>query len=569
MAALDAEAREMLREWLVRTLEPLYVHSFLLGSCDADPSVLSKYVLALVQTNPEKEGLVEVCRSKLHEFLGDETAPFVDRLFATLRTQSYLQKSPRHEATPTAAAPTNLSAAPSGENNADSHRRGRENDDDAQSRNKRPRRSRSRSRSRSPRDHRNDRKLPRDGSRRDAGRGRGGGGRGGMRGGYDGWMPPPHGGGGGPWGMFPRPMYPPMMNPDSFDPNAYNPDSPSMHHHPHPSQYPPHPHHPHHPPPHHFGGPPRRSKANADDAKKPTDDEAATTLRVENVDPKFINMVKLSGHFSRFGEVVNVQMRPDFRAAFVQFATADSARKAFHSPMPVCNNRFISVKFAKRSPKDLGEIDAGDGPTPEQLRAAALETGKKILEEKRQLLEQDKALQKQRETLLQNQLSQHEMLRDKMQAKGLLGAAEQATMDKKIADLSAQLHALQHPVVAAAPPAGPLATLQAELSQLEAKVKHGRRGGGSIDNRTKVLQLTNLPDALRDASVLEQHFATFGTIDQVRHVDTVAYVKFADRYAGEKALKFGQTYNNAPLEMAWCNDPSALDKTAATEANTE
>ncbi|KAH9187979.1 hypothetical protein AeNC1_010048 [Aphanomyces euteiches] len=520
--SLDADAREMLREWLVRTLEPL---------CDADPSVLSKYVLALVQSNPEKDGLEEVCRSKLAEFLGDETSPFVDRLFAALRTQSYLQKSPRHESTPTGQAPSSSSVT---EPTTESHRRPREDDDEPQSRSKRTRRSRSRSRSRSPRDRKS---YNRDGPRRDqmhGGRGRGRGARG-----YDGWMQPPHM---HHWGMYPRPMYPPMMNPDGFDPNAYNPDSPSMHGMPHHGSFGP--------------PPPRRSKSNPEDGKK---DDEATTLRVENVDPKFINMVKLSAHFSRFGEVVNVQMRPEYKAAFVQFATPESARKAFHSPMPVCNNRFISVKFAKRSPKDLGEIDAGSGPTPEELRAAALETGKKILEEKRQLVEQEKALQKQRETLLQNQLSQHEMLREKMAAKGLLRPAEQETIDKKITDLKAQLHALQHPPQPQAPQQ--LANLHAELSQLEAKVKAGghQRRGTSIDNRTKLVKLTNLPDAMRDASVLEQHFAAFGQIEKVRHDADVGYVKFADRYAGEKAMKFGHTYLDTRLEMTWCDDQNAIE----------
>lgn len=41
--------------------------------CDADPQVLSKYVLALLQNNPQKEGLHDVCISKLEEFLGDGT----------------------------------------------------------------------------------------------------------------------------------------------------------------------------------------------------------------------------------------------------------------------------------------------------------------------------------------------------------------------------------------------------------------------------------------------------------------------------------------------------------------
>ncbi|RHY32821.1 hypothetical protein DYB32_002197 [Aphanomyces invadans] len=375
--------------------------------------------------------------------------------------------------------------------------------------------------------------------------------------------------------MYPRPMYPPMLNPDMpFDPNAYDPDSPSMHP-PHPHFFPPQHHH------HHHGGGNNRGRNQSTD-KTTTDKDggdptaASTTLRVENVDAKFINMVKLSGHFSRFGEVVNVQMRPEFKAAFVQFATAEAARKAFHSPMPVCNNRFIAVKFAKRSPKDLGQIDIQADQTPEALRAAALETGKKILEEKRQLVEQEKALLKQRQTLLQNQLTQHELLRDKMKSKGMLSDTEQAKMDSKIDDLKAQLDALVKPPP---PPAhAPLATLQAELSQLEAKAKAFRRGGGSIDNRTKVVQVTNVPEALRDVAALTQHFATYGAISKVRLVDNDAYVQFADRYAGEKvhsanesfsqpdvlcmqALKFGPSHqpgDDTAMRLSWCEDQSKI-----------
>ncbi|ETV66261.1 hypothetical protein, variant [Aphanomyces astaci] len=519
--ALDADSRESLREWLVRILEPL---------CDAEPSVLSKYVLALVQANPAKEGLEELCRNKLREFLGDETNAFVDRLFKTLRTKAYLQKSssPRHDA-PLAQAPSTLPLLDTSDGDEQNHRRGRDDSDvDVDGgRSKRPRRSRSRSPPSLRDAHRShDRRqaaapYSRE-PRRDQGRvgGGGRGNRGGPRG-YDQWgsLPPHMQSGGGGWGpMYPRPMYPPMLNPDAFDPNAYDPDSPSMH----PPFYPTH-HHP--PPPHNHRGRP----------DKPTfTDSDSTTLRVENVDAKFINMVKLSGHFSRFGDVVNVQMRPEFRAAFVQFATPEAARKAFHSPMPVCNNRFIAVKFAKRSPKDLGEIDVDADQTPEALRAAALETGKKILEEKRQLVEQDKALLKQRQTLLTNQLSQHQLLREKMLAKGLLSATEQPKVDAKIAALKAELDALTQP-----PPNVPLATLQAELSQLEAKAKAIRRGGGggSIDNRTKVVQVTGIPPALRDVTALTQHFATYGSIVKVRLVEDVGYVQFADRYGGEKVRK--------------------------------
>ncbi|ETN24186.1 hypothetical protein PPTG_00614 [Phytophthora nicotianae INRA-310] len=59
---MDGDDKELLREWLIRSLEPV---------CDADPEVLSKYVLALVQNDLQKPGLQDTCVSKLEEFLGD------------------------------------------------------------------------------------------------------------------------------------------------------------------------------------------------------------------------------------------------------------------------------------------------------------------------------------------------------------------------------------------------------------------------------------------------------------------------------------------------------------------
>ncbi|KAF0708160.1 hypothetical protein AaE_013329 [Aphanomyces astaci] len=143
-----------------------------------------------------------------------------------------------------------------------------------------------------------------------------------------------------------------------------------------------------------------------------------------------------------------------------------------------------------------------------------------------------------------------------MLAKGLLSATEQPKVDAKIAALKAELDALTQP-----PPNVPLATLQAELSQLEAKAKAIRRGGGSIDNRTKVVQVTGIPPALRDVTALTQHFATYGSIVKVRLVEDVGYVQFADRYSGEKALKFGHQSSIAgdeALTLAWCDDQSKV-----------
>uniref|UniRef100_A0A8B9UMH3 RNA-binding protein 27 n=1 Tax=Anas zonorhyncha TaxID=75864 RepID=A0A8B9UMH3_9AVES len=61
-----------------------------LHRCDADPSALANYVVALVKKDkPEKE-LKAFCADQLDVFLQKETSGFVDKLFESLYTKSYL-----------------------------------------------------------------------------------------------------------------------------------------------------------------------------------------------------------------------------------------------------------------------------------------------------------------------------------------------------------------------------------------------------------------------------------------------------------------------------------------------
>lgn len=62
--------------------------------CDADPAALAKYVLALAKKEkPESELRGAMC-DQLDVFLQQETKGFVDKLFVTLETKSYLQSNP-------------------------------------------------------------------------------------------------------------------------------------------------------------------------------------------------------------------------------------------------------------------------------------------------------------------------------------------------------------------------------------------------------------------------------------------------------------------------------------------
>ncbi|XP_069496000.1 RNA-binding protein 26 [Ambystoma mexicanum] len=72
---------EALRSWLTRTLEPI---------CEADPSALAKYVLALVKKDKSERELKALCIDQLDVFLQKETHGFVETLFEALNNKSYL-----------------------------------------------------------------------------------------------------------------------------------------------------------------------------------------------------------------------------------------------------------------------------------------------------------------------------------------------------------------------------------------------------------------------------------------------------------------------------------------------
>ncbi|KAM9728109.1 RNA-binding protein 27 isoform 3-T3 [Menidia menidia] len=89
---------EALKSWLAKLLEPI---------CDADPSALANYVVALVKKDkPEKE-LRALCADQLDVFLQKETVGFVDKLFECLTTKNYLgnpaaKEAPKEEVKPPA-----------------------------------------------------------------------------------------------------------------------------------------------------------------------------------------------------------------------------------------------------------------------------------------------------------------------------------------------------------------------------------------------------------------------------------------------------------------------------------
>ncbi|XP_022531936.2 RNA-binding protein 27 [Astyanax mexicanus] len=79
---------DALKSWLAKLLEPI---------CDADPSALANYVVALVKKDKPEKDLRALCADQLDVFLQKETTGFVDKLFECLTTKNYLGNPPAKE----------------------------------------------------------------------------------------------------------------------------------------------------------------------------------------------------------------------------------------------------------------------------------------------------------------------------------------------------------------------------------------------------------------------------------------------------------------------------------------
>ncbi|KFP85243.1 RNA-binding protein 27, partial [Apaloderma vittatum] len=75
-----------------------------------------------------------------------------------------------------------------------------------------------------------------------------------------------------------------------------------------------------------------------------------TKLEVRKIPPELNNITQLNEHFSKFGNIVNIQVafQNDPEAALIQYLTNDEARKAISSTEAVLNNRFIRVLWYRQ-----------------------------------------------------------------------------------------------------------------------------------------------------------------------------------------------------------------------------
>lgn len=75
---------------LVHFLISIIFFSTLNLRCEADPSALARYVLALLKKEKLENELLHCMNEQLDVFLGKETGPFLVRLFDIIKSEEYL-----------------------------------------------------------------------------------------------------------------------------------------------------------------------------------------------------------------------------------------------------------------------------------------------------------------------------------------------------------------------------------------------------------------------------------------------------------------------------------------------
>ncbi|CAG5097810.1 Oidioi.mRNA.OKI2018_I69.XSR.g15243.t1.cds [Oikopleura dioica] len=593
--AVVIENKDAFKSWLTETLSPI---------CDADPKALAKYVLALIVKKDQSEKEIrKLCSDQLEVFLQRDTERFIDKLFYTIKYKDYLKD--------TSKEPSKDSSSRDRKRDRSPRRRSRSRDRGDRRRRSRSRerrrRSRSRdrrSRSRSPRRKSSDKvnthraqsrspprskttKTSQNGSskKRD------------------------------PCTDYHEKGYCLAGDQCTFDhgedaisiDSAKPPPLPNMSLPPVPPNMPPPPHMipPGMPPIPPFGLPPvppvgippfappnmpppvvqgltRTKNGNAPGQISRTvlNPQQGCSLEVRKIPVHENTIQKLNDHFSKFGQITNIQVafgHPE--NALVQFASAEMANRAYQSPEPVLNNRFVRVFFYRPPPAqvqkgNIGQRVARKRPNSENAEetTAIDETTigeikrtvtnvtveePKIVEEARnkQKEKRSEAVQKsidlrnQYTGLLEGQQAEQKML-IKMLEKGNLGPKKRQVVLDTLKQLTNSIDQRRSSIKAL--------ERDIELSerrQAKAELRRPRSQRfaqtATLDRRPRQLRITGFKESERDECIT--HFAQFGEIADISFEEegVTMIVEYRTRQQAESAENRGKSFNGRQLVLVW------------------
>lgn len=579
------ENKDAFKSWLTETLSPI---------CDADPKALSKYVVALITKKEQSEKeLRQLCSEQLEVFLQRDTERFIDRLFNSIKYKDYLNKDSSRDRRRD-RSPRRRSRS---KDRSDRRRRTRSRD--------RRRRTRSRdrkSRSRSPRrrspdvainTHRAQSRSPAKNEKSENGSKK------------------------EPCIDYHEKGYCLAGDQCTFDhgedaisiDSAKPPPLPNMSLPPVPPNMPPPPHMPVPPgmppiPP--FGLPPvppvglppfappnmpppvvqgltktRNGNNPGQISRTVLNPQQGCCLEVRKIPVHENTIQKLNDHFSKFGQITNIQVafgHPE--NALVQFAAPEMANHAYQSPEPVLNNRFVRVFYYRPPPNqhqkgNIGQRVHRKRPNPDGSEEESVSIDQdvigdikrtvnnvtveepKIVEEARnkQKEKRSEAVQKsidlrnQYTGLLEGQQAEQKML-IKMLEKGNLGPKKRQIVLDTLKQLTNSIDQRRSSIKAL--------ERDLELSerrQAKAELRRPRSQRfaqtATLDRRPRQLRITGFKEAERDECIT--HFAQFGEIADISFEEegVTMIVEYRTRQQAESAENRGKIFNGRQLVLVW------------------
>lgn len=156
-------------------------------------------------------------------------------------------------------------------------------------------------------------------------------------------------------------------------------------------------------------------------------ENTCTKLVIEKVPIEFCTVAQIHDFFSKFGTLVNVNLDEAGRKASIQYSSPSEAQKAYQSPEPVFNNRFVKVYWDKSEAPTAENIVKSNSPVfiAESIIPPKIAAKKKKQENLQALLE----IQKKKYALLESSISQQKILLGKLSNKSLSEAERKAIMD--------------------------------------------------------------------------------------------------------------------------------------------
>lgn len=135
------------------------------------------------------------------------------------------------------------------------------------------------------------------------------------------------------------------------------------------------------------------------DASDQTRLPSLNTLIISSI-PDEATLDALYKHFIKFGNIVNIMIKLHSHKAFVQFEQTESAKAALHSPDAVLGNRFVKLGWAKTKPEPPVNVAASahalvlNKPSAAQDSAEKVKELTAIVQKKNELLNQQITLYK-------------------------------------------------------------------------------------------------------------------------------------------------------------------------------